>query len=359
VAERDVAPAVAPTSRLTIAELFVAFMRHAERHYRGPDRQTTSEYREYCQVSRGVRALYAATPAADFGPLCLKAVRKTWVDAELARSEVNRRVNMLRRVFKWAAAEELVPFDAYHRLTAVTGLQRGRTTAPDPLPVKPVADCDVDATLPQLRPHARGLVEFIRHTGCRPGEACMIRPCDVDTSNAVWLYRPPHHKNAYRGKDRVIAIGPKARAILEPFTPSQPDAYYFTPQADVESFHAERSERRVTPLYPSHARRNVAKRTAKPKRPIGERYTTAALGRAVAAAVIRANEAHRVAIGPNLPPVAHWHPNQLRHSHATEVRRRFGLEAAQVALGHARADVTQIYAEKNSTLASEIASKMG
>jgi hypothetical protein len=110
------------------------------------------------------------------------------------------------------------------------------------------------------------------------------------------MYRPPHHKNAHRGKDRVIAIGPKARALLESFTPARPDAYYFSPQADVELFHAERSERRVTPLYPSHARRNTANRTAAPKRPIGERYTTAALGRAVAAAVIRANveiESHR------------------------------------------------------------------
>ena len=29
------------------------------------------------------------------------------------------------------------------------------------------------------------------------------------------------------------------------------------------------------------------------------------------------------------------------------MRRRFGLEAAQVALGYERADVTQVYAEKN------------
>ena len=37
----------------------------------------------------------------------------------------------------------------------------------------------------------------------------------------------------------------------------------------------------------------------------------------------------------------HWHPNQLRHSYATKVRREHGLEAAQVLLGHSRADVTQ------------------
>jgi integrase len=57
--------------------------------------------------------------------------------------------------------------------------------------------------------------------------------------------------------------------------------------------------------------------------------------------------------------VPHWHPNQLRHTHATEVRRRFGLEAAQVMLGHARADVTQVYAERDLALATKVAAEMG
>ena len=35
-----------------------------------------------------------------------------------------------------------------------------------------------------------------------------------------------------------------------------------------------------------------------------------------------------------------WSPNRLRHSAATAIRQRFGLEAAQVPLGHASADVT-------------------
>ena len=55
----------------------------------------------------------------------------------------------------------------------------------------------------------------------------------------------------------------------------------------------------------------------------------------------------------------HWHPNQLRHTHATNVRKRYGLEGAQVALGHSRADVTQIYAEKNHALALTIAAEVG
>ena len=55
----------------------------------------------------------------------------------------------------------------------------------------------------------------------------------------------------------------------------------------------------------------------------------------------------------------YWSANQLRHSRATEVRRRYGLEAAQVALGHARADVTQVYAERDLALAEQIALEIG
>ncbi len=54
-----------------------------------------------------------------------------------------------------------------------------------------------------------------------------------------------------------------------------------------------------------------------------------------------------------------WHPHQLRHTAATEIRRTFGLEAAQVALGHAAADVTQIYAERDLELARKVAAKLG
>ena len=57
--------------------------------------------------------------------------------------------------------------------------------------------------------------------------------------------------------------------------------------------------------------------------------------------------------------VPRWSPNQLRHSAATEIRSRYGLEAVQTVLGHAKADVTQIYAERNEALAASVASMIG
>jgi site-specific recombinase XerC len=54
-----------------------------------------------------------------------------------------------------------------------------------------------------------------------------------------------------------------------------------------------------------------------------------------------------------------WTPNQLRHGFATAVRAEYGLEAAQVLLGHSRADVTQVYAERDMALALRVAGAVG
>jgi site-specific recombinase XerC len=91
-------------------------------------------------------------------------------------------------------------------------------------------------------------------------------------------------------------------------------------------------------------------------------YTKDSYQRAIARAVVKANKrrteaAADMGVAPILLP--HWHANQLRHSKATEVRRQFGLEAGQLSLGHAKADVTQVYAERDTRLAVEVARQIG
>jgi integrase len=54
-----------------------------------------------------------------------------------------------------------------------------------------------------------------------------------------------------------------------------------------------------------------------------------------------------------------WTALQVRHTRATEVRERYGVEGAQASLGHARVETSQIYAEKNRQLAERIAREIG
>jgi len=281
--ELDAAPhhPVVTTDGTTVAEVMLAYLDHAERHYRTPDGKPTSEIYEVRVVIRAVRELYADTPVGAFGPLCVKTARQRWVNEKRSRTECNRRVSIIKRIFKWAVAEELVPPGVYQAVAAVAGLQKGRTTAKEMPPVGPVEDTVVEATLPFLNRHVRGLVEFQRHTGCRPGEACSVRRCDIDTGGPVWIYKPPHHKNAHRGHTRVIAIGPKAQEVLRQFFTPKLNDYLFSPECAVEEILAARAEARKTPRYLSHMKRNTAKRVKHPKRNPAVKYNTQTYGLAV------------------------------------------------------------------------------
>src|SRR5262249_48996174 len=148
----------------SVNEILLRFWKYTEQHFRDPDGHHTSQVREYRLTIRTIRELYGTTPAREFGPLALKAVREQMVEAGLARLEVSRRVHLARRICRWAAGDELIPFEVYHRLTAVGGLQKGRTTARETEPVRPVAGEHVEATLPHLNRQTRGLVGFVRLT---------------------------------------------------------------------------------------------------------------------------------------------------------------------------------------------------
>jgi integrase len=54
-----------------------------------------------------------------------------------------------------------------------------------------------------------------------------------------------------------------------------------------------------------------------------------------------------------------WSPNQLRHAAATRLRELHGIEAAQVALGHARPDTTLIYSNAARAWALEAIKLVG
>ncbi|QEH35442.1 hypothetical protein OJF2_39940 [Aquisphaera giovannonii] len=65
--------------------------------------------------------LYGAVESEEFGPKSLKAIRRRFIDAGLARFTVNKRVRMIVRLFKWAAAEGPVAPAVHQALEAVEG----------------------------------------------------------------------------------------------------------------------------------------------------------------------------------------------------------------------------------------------
>ena len=310
----------------------VRYLTFADQHYRHADTGTpTSEASGIRDALRQLKDRYAAIPAAQFGPKLLKDVRNQWIDAGLARKSINLYTGRVKRFFKWAASEQLIPVTTYQALATVTGLRRGRSNAKETRPVRPAPLTNVGQAMLFLPAPIRGLVLFQRWTGCRPGEAVILRPCDIDRDGAVWVYTPESHKTERLGKERRIPIGPRAQLALQPFLDRDSEAFCFSPAEAMDDFHAQRKVARKTPMTPSQRARQ---RTKEPARAPKERYTPVSYARAIL----------RVCRRWSIP---RWSPNQLRHTAATEIRQSHGLESAQVVLGHASADITQVYAERN------------
>ncbi|MFO0804798.1 MAG: hypothetical protein U0791_16950 [Gemmataceae bacterium] len=192
-------------SPLSLNEVLLAFLQHAIQHYRRPDGTATRELGEFKQVAGFLRRIFGESPAAEFGPRKLKDVREQFLAAGWCRKVINLRINRVRHIFKWAAGEELVPGAVWQDLRAVEGLQAGRTIAPERPPVGPVDEAAVKRVLPHLRPMVRAMVEVQLLTGMRPGEVIGLRPVELDTTAAVWVYRPSYHKLSYRAKARAVA----------------------------------------------------------------------------------------------------------------------------------------------------------
>ncbi len=333
-----------PADELSVSEMLVAFLRHAKTYYVGKGQGTFERFKV---VLRPLRQLYGKTNAADFGPEHFKAVRQQFIDKGNARPYVNDQMRRVVQVFRWAAAEGLIPASVPQTLGIIPGLRKGRCKSPEPAPVLPVDDAIVDATLPHLPEVVADMVRFQRFTGCRPAEVCLLRPCDVDRSNDdVWVYVPESHKTEHHGRARAIFIGPKAQEVLLRYLARDSQAYCFRPCDSEEKRRAELHANRVTPLSCGNRPGTNRKRRRSLKKTPGDRYTTDSYRRAIT----RACEKH---------DIEKWSPNRLRHTAATEIRREFGLEAAQVVLGHAQANVTEVYAERDVSKGIEVARRIG
>jgi len=344
---------------LSLTELVIDYAQHAKSYYGS---EPNSELHRIKRVLRPVRKLYGKTFAAEFGVLQLKAVRQKFINEGLSRSFFNASVRRLIRMFRWAVTEGRLPASVPQALAMVPGLRRGKTTARETEPVMPVADALVDATLPHLPEIVADLVRVQRFTECRPAEVCSLRPCDIDRSVDPWQYRPPSHKTQHHGRDRVIFIGPKAQAVLLKYLVRDPKAHCFRPCDSEAKRRAVVHEARKTPL--SSGNRPGSNRKRQPRRQPGESYNRRSYHQAIRCGCLKAFPVPEHLAGDKAAEAKwkkdhKWCPLQLRHTAATTIRKRFGLEAAQTVLGHSKADVTQIYAERDYTLAARVAKEVG
>jgi integrase len=278
---------------LSVSELVLRFWKYAEQHYRLVDGSLSGELNHFKYALAPLVDLYGGKPAVEFGPLGLKAVRQNMIDTRwffvrfpakakagsrwvperrfrpdqqhrrpedcvgaagqaewdgkwwpvticktrkgLARKLVNQRIDHIKRVFKWAVSEELVPASVYEALKTVAGLRRGHPGTHERPKVRPVPWKNVEAVLPFLAPQVAAMVQLQPLMGARETEICLIRGRDLDRSGAVWwycidpnevardgqpanLHKTAHHENLDGSASiKRLPIGPKAQEILKPW----------------------------------------------------------------------------------------------------------------------------------------------
>jgi integrase len=334
-------------SDLTVNEVILAFWGYAKDHY-GEDDKELDQYRDSL---RPLKELYGTTLAAEFTPKCLKAVRRRMADLGWCRNVINRRLTRIKTVWSWAVSEELVPPSAAHGLREVKGFRKGDKGVKESAPPAPAFWDDVKAVLPHCPRPVAAMLELQWLTAMRSGEVRVMRTLDLDTSRSdCWLYRPGSdagpsgaHKNAWRGQERVVALGPQCIAVLSSWLrPDEPERFLFEPRAATEERNAKRRASRKTPRQPSQLAR-VRKKN--PLRAPGDCYTSESYPRAVARACAKAG--------------VRFHPYALRHGRKMDIERTDGTEAARCVLGQKSIQSTQHYGKIDVAHAQNVMRRSG
>jgi integrase len=357
--------------QLTVVQCLADYLLWAKSNYGIGD---NSEFHRIKYALRVIRPLYGDMPICEFASLQFKACREKFASELVqhkppkkseskaeptskmskkpseqkpprlrSRQYVNTQMKRILRFFKWLAAEGKIPAANFESMKLVAGLKAGKCKLPEAKRVLPVEDVVVNATIPHLPPIIADMVRFQRLVGCRPSEVCGLKPSQIDRAKEVWEARLDEHKTAHHGLERTLYIGPQAQTVLLPYLLRNANAYCFDPSEGERKRRQEKHAARTTPL--KYGNRPGSKK-ARTKRRVGNCYTAHSYARAISRAAEAAG-------------VSHWAPNQLRHYAATKVRKEFGIEAAQVTLGHSQIGTTQVYAERDKELAIRVAKQIG
>jgi len=328
--------------KLTINQLCIAFVKHAQTYYVKNGR-ITSEVSNIQTALRPLVKIHGKCLVSEFGPAKLKQVRELMVKNGIVRKSVNRGIGRIKRMFRWGVENEMVSTHVLAAINSVPGLRYGRSTAVEADPIKPVPDEHIKAIQSRVNRFVWGMIQLQLATGMRPGEVRLMRMGDIDMSCEVWEYRPQKHKTEHHGRQRLIFIGPKGQEISKPFLVADTERYLFSPQAAELERSEERRTNRSTPMTPSQAARS--EKTDRRRKP-GKSYTVTSYGRAIHNACDAAG-------------ITVWSPNQLRHNAATELRKKYDIETVRTILGHATGFTTEVYAELDFEKARSVIGRVG
>lgn len=104
---------------LTIDDLAILYAEHAQEYYRKPNGEQTTDVTSIRHALRPLVRHYGRCRVRDFGPRKLKRVREHLVEAGHCRTNINRMVERMKRMFTWGVSEEYVAASVASALSSV------------------------------------------------------------------------------------------------------------------------------------------------------------------------------------------------------------------------------------------------
>jgi hypothetical protein len=180
-------PQPTAASDVTVNELLPRYWKHARGYYAWAKEPTRGDKVSLPDALRVVRKMHGHTLAREFGPLALKACRDRMVRKGWARTYVNAQVDRVRRMFRWAAEEEMLPGGVRDLWQGVRAPDRGPGVPQQPAPRPLCRRRRVRRPGPPARPEAAALRAGRRgqRPRGRPGQQGSLRLLGVAAPRAT------------------------------------------------------------------------------------------------------------------------------------------------------------------------------
>lgn len=294
-------------SKATIRELCRCFMDYC--HAKG---LATATIYAYDDALSGFIKRCGDKPAATIDAKMIRENRGRAILQGSSAATVQRNERVIRRAIRWGVSHEFVPLAVLQSVLTVDPVCGLSVLDPDRLPVESVPLHTVYETTNKMPNYLARMVQLQFFAGCRTSSLVRMRSKQITRfTRGPWKWKPWHKMR--RNGELVIWLGPIAKSILHEVWQDDPSAYFF--RATVKNKpHIHMTEK----SYANSIRYYQQKH--------------------------------------NLTP---WTPHQLRHSFAERVREKFGIEAAQAALGVKNLKTAEIYSGKQEQTAIRVADAIG
>lgn len=270
--------------------------------------------------------------------------RQALLDMGKNRTCINQMCTNLLTWMKWCYAHKKISHRIDLELQSVKRLQPDDYGVSEKIPREPVGWEQVQQLFPFVSPNVVAMITLQYWSGMRPGEVCVMRPCELVWDGKMMYYNLAKHKTKRAtGKSLWKVINWRGQRVLTALLRScGDDEFIFKPSDAFDwAIEFERKRRlsrptkvvnRDMPSVVRAAEKLAATRPARLKKHCGKRFTTNAYAMIIRAGFDRAERS-----GVNL---VRWTPMQLRHGVMTMMGDNGLHQEGSHLLGHSKLETS-------------------